>query len=118
MPTLHALLDDTPDFGVTVHRLAPAIDAGGILAQQAVTLPEGVTASRAAILLHEAGRGLLEGVLAEAERTGVLPEGRSVPILPYRGFPTPAQLRDLKRRGRRLVDAGDLREALSLSLKP
>ena len=31
---------------------------------------------------------------------------------------TPAQLRDLKRRGRKLVDTGDLREALSLSLKP
>ncbi len=46
------------------------------------------------------------GVLAEAERAGALPEGRSVPVLPYCGFPTPAQLRDLKRRGRRLVDAG------------
>ncbi|QRE74141.1 formyltransferase family protein [Methylobacterium aquaticum] len=118
VPTLHALLEDKPDFGVTVHRLAPAIDAGGILAQAPVALPEGVTASRAAILLHEAGRPLLEGVLAEAERAGALPEGRSVPVLPYCGFPTPAQLRNLKRRGRRLVDAGDLREALSLSLKP
>lgn len=117
VPTLHALLEDTPEFGVTVHRLAPAIDAGGILAQAPVALPD-VTASRAAMLLHEAGRPLLEGVLAEAERTGGLPEGRSVPVLPYCGFPSRAQLRDLKRRGRRLVDAGDLREAVSLSLKP
>ncbi|MFH6786673.1 MULTISPECIES: formyltransferase family protein [Methylobacterium] len=118
VPTLHALLEDRPDFGVTVHRLAPAIDAGGILAQAPVTLPGGVTASRAAILLHEAGRPLLEGVLAEAERAGGLPEGRSVPVLPYCGFPTRAQLRDLKQRNRKLVDAGDLREALSLSLRP
>jgi len=101
-----------------VHRLASEIDAGGILAQEAVALPSGVTASRAAMLLHEAGRPLLESVLAEAERAGALPEGRRVPVLPYCGFPTPGQLRDLKRRGRRLVDAGDLREALSLSLRP
>ncbi|MET7244692.1 formyltransferase family protein [Methylobacterium sp. EM32] len=118
VPTLHALLEDRPEFGVTVHRLATAIDAGGILAQAPVALPADVTASRAAVLLHEAGRPLLEGVLAEADRTGVLPEGRSVPVLPYCGFPTPAQLRDLKRRGRKLIDTGDLREALSLSLKP
>ncbi|WP_091753507.1 formyltransferase family protein [Methylobacterium sp. ap11] len=118
VPTLHALLDETPQFGVTVHRLAPEIDAGGILAQETVALPPDVTASRAAVLLHEAGRPLLERVLVEAERSGALPEGRRVPVLPYCGFPSPAQLRDLKRRGRRLVDAGDLREALSLSLKP
>ncbi|GJD53303.1 Methionyl-tRNA formyltransferase [Methylobacterium crusticola] len=118
VPTLHALMDEEPAFGVTVHRLAAAIDAGGILAQEAVALPPGTTASRAAMRLHEAGLPLLEEVLEEARREDRLPAGRSVPLLPYCGFPTPAQLRALRRRGRRLVDAGDLREALSLSLRP
>ncbi|ACL56932.1 formyltransferase family protein [Methylobacterium nodulans] len=117
VPTFHALLDETPTFGVTVHRLAPAIDAGGILAQEAVTLPGDVTASRAAMQLHEAGRPLLDRVLAEVRRDGRIPAGRALPLLPYCGFPTRAQLRDLKRRGRRLVDARDLGEALSLSVR-
>ncbi|RVU18736.1 formyltransferase family protein [Methylobacterium oryzihabitans] len=115
VPTLHALLEPTPRFGVTIHRLAAAVDAGAILAQQAVTLAPDVTASRAAVLLHEAGRPLLDGVLRRVREDGRLPEGRTVPVLPYCGFPTRAQLRDLKRRGRRLVDGRDLREALSLS---
>jgi methionyl-tRNA formyltransferase len=115
VPTLHALLEPTPRFGVTIHRLAAAVDAGAILAQQAVTLPADVTASRAAVLLHEAGRPLLDGVLRRVREDGRLPEGRTVPVLPYCGFPTRAQLRDLKSRGRKLVDGRDLREALSLS---
>ncbi|MFE1598143.1 formyltransferase family protein [Methylobacterium sp. ID0610] len=117
VPTFHALLDETPAFGVTVHRLAPAIDAGGILAQETVALPGDVTASRAAVRLHEAGRPLLDGVLAEVRRDGRMPAGRVLPVLPYCGFPSRAELRELKRRGRRLVDAEDLREALSLSAR-
>ncbi|MEH3144949.1 MAG: formyltransferase family protein [Methylobacterium frigidaeris] len=115
VPTLHALLEPAPRFGVTVHRLAAAVDAGAILAQQAVTLPADVTASRAAVLLHEAGRPLLDGVLRRVREDGRLPEGRTVPVLPYCGFPSRAQLRDLKRLGRKLVDGRDLREALGLT---
>ncbi|MGY2051741.1 formyltransferase family protein [Methylobacterium sp. JK268] len=117
VPTFHALLDEEPAFGVTVHRLAEQIDAGTILAQEAVSLPADVTATRAAIRLHEAGRPLLDGILAEVRRSGRVPEGRAVPVLPYCGFPTAAQLRALKRRGRRLVDGRDLGEALGLSLR-
>ena len=42
VPTLHALRDAAPRFGVTIHRLAAKIDAGGILAQAEIALPEGV----------------------------------------------------------------------------
>lgn len=114
-PTLHALADGEGAFGVSVHRLAAAIDAGTILAQEAVPLPRGTSATRAARLLHERGRALLGEVLAEIAARGAVPEGRRVPVLPYRGFPDRAQLARMHRAGLRLVDAGDWRDALRLA---
>jgi methionyl-tRNA formyltransferase len=114
-PTLHALADGEEAFGVTVHRLAAEIDAGTILAQEAVTLPPGTSATRAARWLHERGRPLLEGVLADIAVRGAVPEGQRVPILPYRGFPDRAQLARMHRAGLRLVDGGDWRDAFRLA---
>lgn len=111
-PTIHAL--QHRDFGVTVHRLAPQIDAGAILAQEAVRLPADVTATRAARLLHDHGRGLVDGVLNEIAEQGGQPEGRTVTTLPYCPFPDRALLAELRRCGLRLTDARDLREALAL----
>ena len=104
-------------FGVTVHRLAPAIDAGAILAQEAVALPDGTTATRAAVHLHEHGRLLVDRVLGEIAAEGTIPAGRTVPVLPYRGFPDRALLARMRRDGRLLTDAQDLRDALTLSRK-
>ncbi len=117
VPTIHALADGGTEFGVTVHRLAAAIDAGAILAQEAVALPEGMTATGAAVRLHARGRLLVEQVLAEIAAAGAVPPGRSVPVLPYRGFPDRAMLARMRREGLRLTDTGDLREALTLSRK-
>lgn len=114
VPTIHALADGDRAFGVTLHRLAPAIDAGTILAQKVVELPSDVTATRASKLLHEDGRRLLDIALDEIALLGEVPEGRAVPTLPYRPFPTAALLRDMRRRGLRLTDMGDLAAALSL----
>ena len=115
VPTIHALSEGPGAFGMTLHRLAAAIDTGGILAQEAVPLPAGTTATRAAVALHAHGRGLLDRVLDDVARTGVLPEGRAAATLPYCPFPDRALLAGLRRRGLRLTDGRDLREALSLS---
>ena len=117
VPTIHALSDGPGSFGMTLHRLAAAIDAGAILAQEAVSLPPGTTATRAAVALHAHGRGMLDRLLDEVARTGALPEGRSFEILPYCPFPDRAMLASLRRRGLRLTDGRDLREALSLSAR-
>jgi len=109
VPTIWALAEEPPAFGVTVHRLVPRIDAGAILAQRDVPLPPGTTASAAARALHLAGVPLLGECLA-ALAAGQAP-GREAPPLPYCPFPSPAMLRDLRRRGRRLADAADLRAA-------
>lgn len=117
VPTIHALAEGPDAFGMTLHRLAAAIDTGAILAQEAVRLPAGTTATRAAVALHAHGRGMLDRLLDEIARTGALPEGRAAEMLPYCPFPDRALLTGLRRRGLRLTDARDLREAVSLSGK-
>ncbi|HEX8416088.1 MAG TPA: formyltransferase family protein [Methylobacterium sp.] len=116
VPTIHALADDVPAFGVTVHRLAVEIDAGAILAQEAMSLPPGTTASHASVVLHERGRALLDGVLATVAESGV-PAGECPDLLPYCPFPDRALLASLRRRGRKLTNAADLRDALTLSAR-
>ncbi len=114
VPTIHALADGDRAFGVTVHRLAPTIDAGAVLAQAAMDLPPDVSATGASVALHDRARTLVDAVLDAVAATGALPDGRVVPVMPYRPFPDRALLRDLRRRRLRLVDAADVAAALTL----
>jgi methionyl-tRNA formyltransferase len=117
VPTFHAMMESPPAFGVTVHRLAVKIDAGAILAQRAVELPPGTTATRAAVRLHAEGLDCLNPILDAIAATGRVPEGETVPVLPYCPFPTRADLAAMRARGAKLVDGADLREALTLCAK-
>lgn len=110
VPTIWALAEEPPDFGVSIHRIAPRIDAGAILAQRRLALPPGTTASAAARALHLAGIPLLSQVLAGLAGAAVLPPAE--PILPYCPFPPASLLRSLAARRRRLVDAVDLQAVL------
>ena len=113
VPTIHALRDGP--FGVTVHRLVPAIDAGGVLAQtMADDLPPTISATGASIALHDRARPLVDSVLETIAVTGTVPEGETSPVLPYCPFPDRALMRDLRRRGLHLVDASDIAAALTL----
>ncbi len=95
-----------PGFGVTVHRIAPRLDAGAILARRAVALLAGLSATAAARALHDAGVApLLEALDALAAGRG---EGSEVPTLPYRPFPDRAALRAARRAGVRLLRPRDL----------
>lgn len=98
VPTLHALLEPVPRFGITVHRLVPRIDAGAILAQATPELPPDISAIEAAIRLHDAAIPLLDDVLGRLAQGPVA----ETPLIPqaYCGFPTPAELRALARLGR------------------
>ena len=110
-PTVHALLDAEPAWGITVHALTPRIDAGTVLAEAHPRLPTGVSALTAARLLHEAALPLLERVLA-GRATAASPErGEAAEAGAYRTFPTPAELRAIAGRGRRTADLHDLAEA-------
>jgi hypothetical protein len=110
VPTVHALLERPPRFGVTVHRLVPRIDAGAVLAQRALDLPPSTTALEAALHLHETAIPLLVEVL-DRMAAGTLVEHQVVPA-PYCGFPTRDEMRRLARSGRHAAGWNDLRRAL------
>lgn len=109
-PTIHALLDDPVELGVSIHRLARQIDAGGLLAQIAVPDRPGLTALEAAGLLHETALPLLEKLLHDIE-AGKEHE-QALPVLPYRPWPKPAELRRLSAKGRSAAGWRDIVAAL------
>ena len=115
MPTIHALAEGPDSFGMTLHRLAPRIDTGAILAQERFRLSPGVTATRASVQLHQHGVLMLQTLLDRIAREGAVPEGRGVEPLPYCGFPDAAMLKAMRARGRKLTDIRDLADALALN---
>lgn len=112
MPCFWAAADGNNEFGVTVHRLAPRIDAGAILAQKAVSPPAGATVSGTARALHLAGAELLLQVIEE------IADGRDrgveMPVLPYQGFPLRQDLAAARRRSVRLSGWADFQAARRL----
>ncbi|MEO3470241.1 formyltransferase family protein [Roseomonas sp. CAU 1739] len=112
MPCFWAAADGNNEFGVTVHRLAPRIDAGAILAQRAISPPDGSTVSGTARALHLAGAELVLQVIDEI--AGGRDRGVEVPLLPYRGFPGREDLAKAGKRGIRLCGWADFRAARRL----
>lgn len=112
MPCFWATADGNNEFGVTVHRMVPRIDAGAILAQRAVSPPPGATVCGTARALHLAGAEML--LQAMDEIAGGRDRGVEVPLLPYRGFPQATDLAAAAKRGVRLAGWADFRAARRL----
>ncbi|WP_200845281.1 formyltransferase family protein [Roseomonas sp. 18066] len=110
VPTFWAM-QEKASFGVTVHRMVPRIDAGGILAQEGLALPAGTSAVAAARLLHHLGGRLATRILAEMAQGKGFSE-LVPPLLPYCPFPSAGALREAARGGHRLVGWDDWRQAL------
>ncbi len=87
IPALYGLAQGAN--GVSVHRLDAGIDTGEVLAQAAMPMPPGTSASAAARTLHLAALPLLERALPLLAR----PPGPPVPAGDYAPFPSPAALR-------------------------
>jgi methionyl-tRNA formyltransferase len=111
VPAFWALAEGGEATGVSLHRLAPRIDAGDLLVQARVPLPTGISALEAARRLHLAGLDLFPPVL-EALAAGRTPAGTALPLLPYRPFPDAVALREAARRGVRLVRVADIPRSL------
>jgi folate-dependent phosphoribosylglycinamide formyltransferase PurN len=110
IPTVHALLEEEPNFGVSIHRLASRIDAGALLAQKPLNLTKPVSALTAARLAHEAATDMLPALL-DAIAAGAATE-TELPLKPYCPFPTRKQLKALARSKRKVADCADVTAAL------
>jgi methionyl-tRNA formyltransferase len=112
MPCFWAALDGDALVGATVHRLAPRIDAGAVLAQRRMEAAPGMTVSAMARALHLAGaQAMNETIAAIAEGRE---RGMALQPLPYRGFPDIAALVRAARLGVRLCNIEDWRAGRAL----
>jgi methionyl-tRNA formyltransferase len=114
-PTFHALMTRDPLFGVTVHKLTAKIDAGNILAQTCMVLSPDITATRSAVVLFDEGRRCVERLLSTIKSTGEMPQGRPYPITAYYPWPSHEDMAKFYGMGRRMVNLGDVCEAISVS---
>lgn len=109
-PTVHALLAPAPQFGITLHRIVPRIDAGPILARAKVVLPAGTSALAAAEALHLSAVPILDTILPDV-LAGSAAE-YPMPPGPYRGMPTRSELRAIRRLGHHPANWQDLVRAM------
>jgi methionyl-tRNA formyltransferase len=102
-PVFRALARGERRLGVTLHRLAPELDAGDIVAQREAPLVEGESVLGATVRLYRLGARLLLDSLRQVN------EGRAQPAgADYASWPTREEVAQLRARGVRLVRARDL----------
>jgi methionyl-tRNA formyltransferase len=98
------------DFGVTVHKMVPTLDAGEILAQRSMIPPEGASIFETTAILFREGAELLVsqiGRLARAEN-GTPQESSGS----YQSWPTRGELRALRALGGALIRLADFKRML------
>jgi methionyl-tRNA formyltransferase len=76
------------EFGITLHRMSSQLDAGNIVAQTTLAMPDGVSAQRASVLLAEAGSKLLVRTLSEFRRDELIGSPQDEGYASYQGFPS------------------------------
>jgi methionyl-tRNA formyltransferase len=76
-------------FGITVHCVSEEIDAGDIVAQSRVTMPDGVNGQQADGLFAEAGSQLIEATLRSIECGSLRRCAQSHSDATYQGLPVP-----------------------------
>ncbi len=106
-PVLHTMREKRTEFGVTLHRLSPTIDAGAILQSRPHTAEPHHSVLRITHDLGRAGADLLISHPHQALATG---EGHpQSPDGSYHSWPTGQQVRQLYFGGKHLLKPADLR---------
>lgn len=77
-------------FGITLHRMSTQLDAGNIVAQTTVAMPDGVSGQQASGLLAEAGSELLVRNLSKFGRDELIGSPQDERCASYQGFPSPS----------------------------
>ena len=105
-PVFQALLHGSPPLGVTVHFMAPELDAGPIVAQRALEGRAVSSVFSTTALLFRDGADLLATSVASIAKgaTGTPQSGTGS----YQSWPTHAELRTFRARGGALVRLVDL----------
>ena len=78
------------EFGITLHRMSSQLDAGNIVVQTTLAMPDGVSAQRASVLLAEAGSELLVRTLSKFTRGESIGSAQDERCASYQGFPSPS----------------------------
>jgi methionyl-tRNA formyltransferase len=87
VPLFWQFRDGVERTGVSLHRMTSKIDAGPVVAQAAVILPDGVSNMLATSLLAQQGAELILGFLEQLERGNVIERIQNEREASYRGFP-------------------------------
>jgi len=105
-PVFFAMLRDSRKVGVTLHRLSPELDAGNVIAQQALSVAPDESVLRTTARLFDCGAGLLLASLDAllSGESGAPQAGEAN----YDSWPTPPQVAQLGRQGGSLVSRRDL----------
>jgi methionyl-tRNA formyltransferase len=100
LPSFWTLFNGEREGGVTVHYMNPGIDDGSIIAQRRFPIHEGDTVETLIGRSKALGADLLTEVLARIERGDVATHPNEAAEGTYYSFPTRADVRNLKARGR------------------
>ena len=103
-PVFRALARGERRLGVTLHRLAPELDAGDIIAQREAPLLDGESVLGATVRLYALGARLLVESLPEMNSGRPQP-----PSSDYASWPTREEVAELRGKGVRLWRVPDLR---------
>jgi methionyl-tRNA formyltransferase len=77
-------------FGITLHRMSSQLDAGNIVAQTTVVVPDGFSCQQANVLLAEAGSELLVQTLSNFRGDELTGSPQDEHYASYQGFPSPS----------------------------
>jgi methionyl-tRNA formyltransferase len=107
-PVLQARLRGAPTIGVTVHRMVPDLDAGGIVAQRALITPKRASIFETTALLFREGAELLVLALERIER-GAAGIEQDKSKGDYQSWPTHAEVSALRGLNVPLIRPSDFR---------
>lgn len=87
VPVYWQLADHVRESGVSLHRMTPDLDAGPVVGQRAVRLPEACGVEEAADLLARAGTAVILEVLTQLAQGTLEEQAQDESRASYRGFP-------------------------------
>ena len=88
VPLFWQFREGVRDFGVTLHRMTSDFDAGNIVSQQKIKLPDGITLQEATKLIAIAGSQLILDFLDVLNENVVKETAQDVSMSSYQTFPT------------------------------